>query len=220
MITGLVPRPRRSDQSWRTSGGSRARPRGCRPAASGFARREVSLRSSPAAPAASNGWLLRHPSRPAPPWLIRSVRIARSGLAAMNRCAPLPAPRDRGVLRTAAAGRHPRDRARHVRVRGHARRAGSRRLRQRPWGEREIGRSEAAAASSRQCVRVAASQLRRFVPLGTGRIEAAATRRESGRGPTRRPISDAPRRRRRDGTASVPANSPRNKQSTVPRSKH
>jgi hypothetical protein len=40
----------------------------------------------------------------------------------------------------------------------------------------EIGRSEAAAVRSSQCVRVAAKQVERFLPPGTCRCESAATR--------------------------------------------
>jgi len=68
----------------------------------------------------------------------------------------------------------------------------------------EIGRSEDSAASSSQCVRVAAKQLERFLPPGTCRCESAPTRRAGNRAPTRRPISAAPRRRRRSGRSSTP----------------
>ena len=68
----------------------------------------------------------------------------------------------------------------------------------------EIGRSENSAARSAQCVGVAATQLERFLPHGTGRSESAPTRRAGNREATRRPISAAQRRRRRAGRSSPP----------------
>jgi hypothetical protein len=172
----------------------------------------------------------------------------------MNRCAPLPAPRDRGVLRTAAARRHPRDRARHVRVGGHARGVGSRRLRSRvaprpdasqhwpggpPMRTARGGNGKSGEARHPRRVPVSAFELPRVssddscrlahVVSGQPLLAASA---EGDRREDRFPSFDrlrtsraesrdgAPRRRRRDGTSSVPANSPRDKQSTVPRSKH
>jgi len=67
----------------------------------------------------------------------------------------------------------------------------------------EIGRSEDSAARSAQCVRVAAKKLERFLPPGTCRDESAPTRCAGNRGATRRPISAAPRRRRRAGRSNA-----------------
>ena len=67
----------------------------------------------------------------------------------------------------------------------------------------EIGRSEDARARSSQCVRVAAKQLGRLLPPGTCRDESAPTRRANDREATRRPISAAPRRRRRTGRSGT-----------------
>ena len=78
-------------------------PRACRPAASGFAHREVSLRSCSVAGVASKHYFQRHLARHASTALIPANRIAQSKLALLNRSAPLPASRCCGVLRTAAA---------------------------------------------------------------------------------------------------------------------
>ena len=81
----------------------RVPPRACRPAASGFAHREVSLRSCPIAGVASKRYFQRHLARHAPTELIPANRIAQTELATLNRSAPLPASQYCGVLRTAAA---------------------------------------------------------------------------------------------------------------------
>jgi hypothetical protein len=78
-------------------------PRPCRPAASGFAHREVSLRSCSIAGVASKRSFQRHLARHASTELIPANRVAQSELAPLNRAAPLPASRCCGVLRTAAA---------------------------------------------------------------------------------------------------------------------
>ena len=77
----------------RSSPGSdsqRGAPRACRPSGSGSARREVSRRSYSSGSAASKCSFERHPSRHAPPLLLRAARIAQRGLAARNRYGRLP----------------------------------------------------------------------------------------------------------------------------------
>jgi hypothetical protein len=110
-------------------------------------------RLDPAVAVASRWSHPRHPSRPAPPWLVRWSRIARCELAPLNRCAPLPAARCDGGLRTAAAGRHPRDRGRTdsagaLDVPDRAACASARTLRSRKSGKASLPRRVSSVRSS------------------------------------------------------------------------
>jgi hypothetical protein len=71
--------------------------------AAGSARRDIGLRSRPAAPASSSAFLDRLPSWHAPTVMTRRPRITRSELAARNRCGQCPASHCDAGLRTAAS---------------------------------------------------------------------------------------------------------------------